>query len=60
MASPRRIRPTHPDRFVVALARFVEALDRRYPDGPTDLRPELDSRAKVSVMPRLTKRDPAA
>ena len=39
------------DPLVAALARYVEALHRRYPDGPDQLRREgLDARAKVSGM----------
>jgi hypothetical protein len=52
--------PVEPDPFVHALARYVEALHRRYPDGPDELRREgLDARAKVSGMTRIRK-DPAA
>jgi hypothetical protein len=48
------------DPLVAALARYVEALHRRYPDGPEQMRRErLDGRAKVSGMSRLEK-DPAA
>jgi hypothetical protein len=48
------------DPLVVALARYVEALHRRYPDGPDELRRAgLDGRAKVSRMSRI-KKDPAA
>jgi hypothetical protein len=48
------------DPLVAALARYVEALHRRYPGGPDQLRRErLDGRAKVSGMTRLD-RDPAA
>ena len=48
------------DPLVAALARYVEALHRRYPDGPEQLRREgLDARAKVSEMVRVQK-DPAA
>ena len=48
------------DPFVAALAHYVEALHRRYPDGPNELRRAgLDSRAKVSQMVTLPK-DPAA
>ena len=48
------------DPLIAALARFVEALHRRYPDGPGQLRGEgLDARAKVSQMVRMQK-DPAA
>ncbi|MGZ8438506.1 MAG: hypothetical protein ACXWXR_08190 [Candidatus Limnocylindrales bacterium] len=48
------------DPLVVALARYVEALHRRYPDGPDQLRREgLDGRAKVFEMTRIQK-GPAA
>jgi hypothetical protein len=48
------------DPLVRALARYVEALHRRYPGGPDELRREgLDARAKVSEMARIQK-DPAA
>jgi hypothetical protein len=48
------------DPLVAALARYVEALHRRYPDGPDQMRREgLDGRAKVSGMARIEK-DPAA
>jgi hypothetical protein len=57
--TPSGPRP-HADLVVLALARYVEALDRRYPDGPSELRREgLDARAKVSGMVRIRK-DPAA
>lgn len=57
-------RPTvERDPLVAALARYVEALHRRYPDGPDEMRPErlavAPDSAKVSAMVRLTK-DPAA
>lgn len=52
--------PVERDPLVAALARYVEALHRRYPDGPHELRREgLDGRAKVSGMARIEK-DPAA
>jgi len=45
-----------PDQLIRALARYVEALHRRYPDGPDELRREgLDARAKVSRMVRIRK-----
>jgi hypothetical protein len=48
------------DPLVAALARYVEALHRRYPAGPDQLRREgLDGRGKVSVMVTRSK-DPAA
>jgi hypothetical protein len=47
------------DPLVAALARYVEALHRRYPEGPDELRRTgLDARAKVSRMVRIRK-DPA-
>ena len=54
-------RASHPaDPLVAALARYVEALDRRYPDGPDQLRRErLDGRATMRPM-RIVGRDPAA
>ena len=52
--------PVERDPFVAVLARYVEALHRRYPDGPDQMRREgLDGRAKVSEMTRI-KKDPAA
>ena len=52
--------PAEFDPLVAALARYIEALHRRYPDGPDQLRREgLDARAKVSRMATLPK-DPAA
>ena len=53
-------RPVERDPLVAALARYVEALHRRYPDGPGQMRRErLDGRAKVSVM-ASSRKDPAA
>ena len=56
-----QVRPTvERDPLVAALARYVEALNRRYPDGPEQLRQErLDGRAKVSGMV-TSRKDPAA
>ncbi len=55
--------PVERDPLVVALARYVEALQRRYPDGPDQMGRErlavAPDSAKVSAMVRLTK-DPAA
>jgi len=52
--------PVERDPLVAALVRYVEALHRRYPNGPEQLRREgLDGRAKVSGMARIEK-DPAA
>ena len=51
---------TESDPLIAALARCVEALHRRYPEGPDQMRREgLDARAKVSEMVRIAK-DPAA
>jgi hypothetical protein len=45
---------TQPDPLIRALARYVESLHRRYPEGPDELRREgLDARAKVSGMVRI-------
>lgn len=47
-------RPVERDPLVAALARYVEALHRRYPEGPEQLRRErlaaARNRANVSVM----------
>lgn len=63
MSEPRTVGGaprTHPDLLVLALARYVGALHRRYPEGPEQLHREgLDARAKVSRMVRIRK-DPAA
>jgi hypothetical protein len=48
------------DPLVRALARYVEALHSRYPDGVAQLQAELDARAKVSDMPTIRNRKPAA
>lgn len=56
----RRRGPAPSDPLIAALVRYVEALHRRYPGGPDQLRNEgLDARAKVSPM-RSIERDPAA
>jgi hypothetical protein len=48
------------DPLVAALARYVEALHRRYPDGPEQMRRErLDCRANITPMSDR-RRDPAA
>ena len=36
-------RPVERDPLVAALARYIEALHRRYPDGPDQLRNNLAS-----------------
>lgn len=47
-------RPVERDPLLAALARYVEALHRRYPDGPDEMRQErlaaARNRANVSVM----------
>ncbi len=41
----------HSDPLIAALARYVEALHRRYPDGPEQMRRErLDGRAIITAM----------
>ena len=50
------------DPLVAALARYVMALDRRYPDGPAELASRLDSgpdRANITRL-RKPKEDTAA
>ena len=45
--------PADRDQLVLALARYVEALHARYPDGPEQMRKEnLDARGN---MPRMCK-----
>ena len=52
--------PTHPDPLIAALARYVEALHQRYPDGPDQMRREgLDGRATITAM-HPPKKDTAA
>jgi hypothetical protein len=48
------------DLFIAALARYVEALHRRYPGGPEQMRREgLDGRANITGMDS-PKKDTAA
>jgi len=48
--------PTQRDPLIAALARYVEALHARYPEGPEQMRKEvLDARGN---MPRMCKRGP--
>jgi hypothetical protein len=43
--------PRQSDPLIHALARYLEALDRRYPDGPAQMRREgLDGRANITGM----------
>ena len=60
MSTPVNSSGTEHDPLIAALARYIEELHRRYPDGPEQVRREgLDARAKVSQMVRIQK-DPAA
>ena len=53
-------RPVERDPLVAALARYVEALHRRYPDGPDQMRREgLDGRANITGM-AASQKDTAA
>ena len=46
----------HSDPLVLALARYVEALHRRYPEGPEQMRREgLDGRATITGMRKSTR-----
>jgi hypothetical protein len=46
-----------PDLLALALARYVEALDRRYPGGPDEMRRKaLASRANIVAMPNRGQR----
>jgi hypothetical protein len=48
------------DLLIHALARYIEALHRRYPDGPAQMRREdLDGRANITAM-HPPKKDSAA
>ena len=52
--------PVEHDPLVAALARYVEALHRRYPEGPDQMRREgLDGRANITGM-HPPKKDTAA
>jgi hypothetical protein len=52
--------PVEHDPLIAALARYVEALHRRYPEGPDQMRREgLDGRAKITRM-HPPKKDTAA
>jgi hypothetical protein len=51
---------TESDPLIAALARYVEALHRRYPEGPEQMRREgLDGRANITGMDS-PKKDTAA
>ena len=52
--------PVERDPLIGALARYVEALHRRYPEGPEQMRREgLDGRANITGM-HPPKKDTAA
>lgn len=55
-------RPVERDPLVAALARYVEALHRRYPDGPDQLRRERLAAARIgaNVVAMDTKREAGA
>ena len=43
--------PVERDPLIAALARYVDALHRRYPEGPDQMRREgLDGRANITAM----------
>jgi hypothetical protein len=51
---------TERDPLIAALARYVEALHRHYPEGPEQLRREgLDGRANITGMSDRRKRTAA-
>jgi len=60
-ASPRGVHtPGGTDPLIAALARYVEAFHRRYPEGPEQMRREgLDGRANITGM-HPPKKDTAA
>ena len=44
------------DPLILALARFVEALDHRYPEGPKQMRREaLDARVNIRQLRKTGK-----
>lgn len=55
-------RPVERDPLVAALARYVEALHRRYPDGPDQLRRErlAVGRDSANVVAMDAKREAGA
>ena len=53
-------RPAERDPLIAALARYVDAIHRRYPEGPEQMRREsLDGRANITGMDS-PKKDTAA
>lgn len=59
MTTPTVRDRTAADPLVRAIVRYIAALERRYPDGPRQLRAELDGRGKVSDMPTTDRREAA-
>ena len=52
--------PVERDPLIAALAHYLEALHRRYPEGPEQMRREgLDGRATITAM-HPPKKDTAA
>ena len=57
--APPSAGPSQPDPLLLALARYVQALDRRYPGGPAEMRrARVDFRANMPAV--LHPKDPAA
>ncbi|CAN5682129.1 hypothetical protein BH23CHL8_BH23CHL8_28850 [soil metagenome] len=58
-SSGRTRQVDRPDPLLLALARYVQALDERYPEGPAQMhREDLDGRANMPTV--LHPKDPAA
>ena len=57
VSGPTAARGSEPrDPLIAALARYVEALHRRYPEGPEQMRRDgLDGRANITGMHPPTK-----
>ena len=59
--SPTKAATRPADPLVAALARYIQALDTRYPDGPEELRREgLDERSNITPMRSPKTKDTAA
>jgi hypothetical protein len=56
MTDPGAGAPTNGDPLVAALARLVEALDERHPDGPAELLDSLAIGADMVNMPTVSDR----
>lgn len=57
-----QMRPVERDPLVAALARYVEAVHRRYPDGPDEMRRErlAAARNRANVVAMDGKREAGA